>query len=234
MLLHVVGGVALDASRRAAQCNAILALMPIASQKLPSMELYAAILPSDVRESGEMAGMLSQVASVCNCGGCSAAHRVNQIGAVVGPLLQPWLESTRQNVFAAVHGSKAEIVAAVTTARIALLGFVPHLLRWLRQNEKQPLLVLELTVRNQALGGLASILKMAKESKSTDAAAAAEAEADGEDCCVQFGEGCAKCFDIVCGLLKTSTSLETSHVRALLEVLLVTTLDSTILPRAFN
>ena len=58
MLLHVVGGVALDASRRAAQCNAILALMPIASQKLPSMELYAAILPSDVRESGEIAHVL--------------------------------------------------------------------------------------------------------------------------------------------------------------------------------
>ena len=231
-----------------------LVLLPIATTRVAGLELYAAILATDcVVSSGERrasggsgcggsgerrlssAGASArdgqqqkqQVASVCNCGGCSASHRTNHIGAVVGPLLAPWLRSIK--VFAA----GAEITPS-------LLGLVPHvlqvsaicfvlptsafclysnilrshslnILQWLpvAKTGKKGGGELELVVRNHALDGLRTILALAQDARG-DAAPGAG-----------FAAACAQCADAVSTLLQNSTALETSHVRALLELLLV-------------
>ena len=68
---------------------------------------------------------------------------------------------------------------------------------------------LELVVRNHALDGLRTILALAQDARG-DAAPGAG-----------FAAACAQCADAVSTLLQNSTALETSHVRALLELLLV-------------
>ena len=68
---------------------------------------------------------------------------------------------------------------------------------------------LELVVRNHALDGLRTILALAQDARG-DAAPGAG-----------FAAACGQCADAVSTLLQNSTALETSHVRALLELLLV-------------
>jgi len=141
-----------------------------------------------------------QVASVCNCGGCSASHRTNHIGAVVGPLLAEWLRSTKT-------------FAAATDVAPSLLGLVPHILQWLSvaktKGEKKGGGELELAVRNHALDGLRTIITLAQNAPK------------GATLDAGYAAACAQCADAVAALLQNSIALETSHVRALLELLLV-------------